>query len=159
MLTLKQRQGTQYQQRKPCVPPTHISITSLMLAPAFMQISHSFQLDQFPDPTHPMAAKMLVWGNMSKHKTRTSPFTANPDSCRDSIPRETPGDLGMKASLSFQQKYWCAPQEWSLWIRTINAAIGALKRSVPEHSRGQCNGSDQVFSSGLYPKKQSRCHS
>ena len=77
-------------------PPTHISIPSLMLAPAFMYISHCFQLDQFPDPTHPAATRMLVQGNGAKHKTGTFPFTANPDLHRDSISRETPGDLDKK---------------------------------------------------------------
>lgn len=44
----------------PVSSPTHISITSFMLALASMQISHSFQLDQFPDPTHPTEG---MWQN------------------------------------------------------------------------------------------------
>lgn len=36
ILTLNEHQGTQYQERKPCVPPTHNSTISLMLALALM---------------------------------------------------------------------------------------------------------------------------
>lgn len=64
-----------------------------------------------------------------------------------------------KDLLSFQQKQWCASQEWCARIYTTNTATGALKRSASEHSRCQCNSSDQVLISGVYPKHQSRYHS